>query len=247
MRLEGSVAVVTGGASGIGAATARALVREGARVVLADLDAEGGEALVEELGSDRACFVATDVTHDGQVAGLFDAAAEWAGTPDVVFNNAGIGHMGASHELATEEWQRVVDIDLGGVFRVAREALDRLQRAGVAGSLINCASVLGHVGQSQTAAYTAAKGGVVNLSRTLGLEYGPQGIRVNAVCPGYIDTPLLDGLDAETRRALTERHALGRMGRPEEVAAAVVFLASAEASFVTGSSLMVDGGYTAGK
>lgn len=247
MRLEGSVAVVTGGASGIGAATARALVREGARAVLADLDAEGGEALVEELGEDRARFVATDVTDDGQVAALFDAAEEWAGTPDVVFNNAGIGHMGASHELATAEWQRVVDIDLGGVFRVAREALGRLQRAGIPGSLINCASVLGHMGQSQTAAYTAAKGGVVNLSRTLGLEYGPQGIRVNAVCPGYIDTPLLDGLDAETRRVLTERHALGRMGRPEEVAAAVVFLASAEASFVTGSSLMVDGGYTAGK
>lgn len=247
MRLQDSVAVITGGASGIGAATARTLVREGARVVLADLDTEAGEALVGELGADRARFVRTDVTDENQVAALFDSAEQWAGIADVVFNNAGIGHMGASHELPTEQWQQVVDINLTGVFLVAREAVRRQYEAGVAGSLINCASILGHMGQSQTAAYTAAKGGVVNLSRTLGMEYGPHDIRVNAVCPGYIETPLLAGLDAETRRVLTERHAMGRMGRPEEVANAVLFLASAEASFVTGSSLMVDGGYTAGK
>jgi NAD(P)-dependent dehydrogenase (short-subunit alcohol dehydrogenase family) len=247
MRLQGSIAVITGGASGIGAATARALVREGARVVVGDRDTEAGEALVGELGADHARFVTTDVTDEGQVAALFDAAEQWAGTADVVFANAGIGHMAPSHECPTGDWQKVVDINLTGVFLTAREAVKRLHDAGKPGSVVNCASVLGHMGQSQTAAYTAAKGGVVNLSQTLGMEYGPAGIRVNAVCPGYIDTPLLDGLDAQTRQVLTDRHALGRMGRPEEVADAVVFLASDEASFVTGSSLMVDGGYTAGK
>lgn len=248
MRLEGSVAVITGGASGIGAATARAMVAEGARVVLADLDSEAGEALVGELGAQRARFVATDVSDEGQVAALFDTAEQWAGGPaDVVFNNAGIGHMAPSHECPTGDWQRLMDINLTGVFLVAREAVGRMLAADVPGSVINCASILGHVGQAQTAAYTAAKGGVVNLTRTLGLEYGPSNIRVNAVCPGYIETPLLEGLDAETRHVLTERHAMGRMGRPEEVANAVLFLARAEASFVTGTSLMVDGGYTAGK
>jgi NAD(P)-dependent dehydrogenase (short-subunit alcohol dehydrogenase family) len=241
------VAVVTGGASGIGAATARAMVAEGARVVVADVADEAGAALVAELGEERARYVATDVADENRVRALFDAAEQWAGTPDVVFNNAGIGHMAPSHEYATADWQRVLDINLTGVFLVAREAVGRMQERGLAGSLINCGSILGHMGQRQTAAYTAAKGGVVNLTRTLGLEYGPDNIRVNAVCPGYIETPLLDGLDDETRRELTERHAMGRMGQPEEVANAVVFLASAEASFVTGTSLMVDGGYTAGK
>ncbi|HKL77179.1 MAG TPA: SDR family NAD(P)-dependent oxidoreductase [Gammaproteobacteria bacterium] len=247
MRLEGSVAVVTGGASGIGAATVRAMVAEGARVVVADVADAAGAALVEELGEEWAHYVTTDVADESQVQALFDAAEQWAGTPDVVFNNAGIGHMAPSHECPTADWQRVLDINLTGVFLVAREAVSRMQNQGIAGSLINCGSILGHMGQRQTAAYSAAKGGVVNLTRTLGLEYGPDNIRVNAVCPGYVETPLLEGLDDETRRMLTERHAMGRMGRPEEVANAVVFLASAEASFVTGSSLMVDGGYTAGK
>ncbi len=148
--------------------------------------------------------------------------------------------------MSDDEYLRIIDINLNGVFRVARAALRVMYRQG-SGSIVNCASILGMMGQSQTAAYTAAKGGVVNMTRTLGIEAAPKGVRVNAIGPGYIDTPLLQALDDELLQQLISLHPMARLGRPEEIANGFLFLASDEASFVTGTTLMVDGGFTAGK
>jgi NAD(P)-dependent dehydrogenase (short-subunit alcohol dehydrogenase family) len=152
--------------------------------------------------------------------------------------------MGPSEELEKEEWERVIDINLTGSFLMAKRAIKEMKK-GSGGSIINCASILGTVGQSETAAYTSSKAGVVNLTRTLAAEFAPDGIRVNAVSPGYIETPMLEGIDEKTKKHLTSLHPIGRMGKPEEVAKAVTFLASDDASFVTGANLLVDGGYTA--
>lgn len=244
MRMQGKGVIVTGGASGIGAAAVRRMVEEGARAVIADMNAEAGEALAGELGNDKARFVATDVTDQEQVEALFRQAAEFCGV-DAVFNNAGIGHQAAAVDVTDEEWGQVISINLTGVFRVAREAMRHMQGRG--GSIINCASILGHFGQSQTAPYTAAKGGVVNMTRTLALEGALEGIRVNSISPGYVDTPLLDLLEQEVKDFLVSLHPLQRLGRPEEVANAALFLASDEASFITGADLPVDGGFLAGK
>jgi NAD(P)-dependent dehydrogenase (short-subunit alcohol dehydrogenase family) len=249
MRLKDKVAVVTGGASGIGEASVVDMVTEGARVVIADMDEKRGEELARRLNRERegsAVFQAVDVKDESQVKTLFEVTVSRFERVDVVFNNAGIGHMAQAEAYPTVDWQRVIDINLTGVFLVAKHALARMKPQG-AGSIINCASILGNVGQSMTSAYSAAKGGVVNLTRTLALEFAPHGIRVNTVSPGYIDTPILRDLDEETLRRLTALHPIGRLGRPEEVARAVTFLASDDASFITGANLMVDGGFTAGK
>ncbi len=244
MRMQGKGVIVTGGASGIGAAAVRRMVEEGARVVVADMNEELGAALVRELGDDKVRFLRTDVTDQQQVEALFKEAAAFGGV-DAVFNNAGIGHQAAAVDVTDEEWGQVIGINLTGVFRVAREAMRYMQGRG--GSIINCASILGHFGQSSTAPYTAAKGGVVNLTRTLALEGAPEGIRVNSISPGYIDTPLLELLDQELKDFLISLHPVGRLGRSEEVANAALFLASDEASFITGADLPVDGGFLAGK
>lgn len=243
MRMQDKGVVITGGASGIGAATAERMVAEGARVVLADMNTELGEALASRLGAERAKFVQADVSEPESVRMLFDTAESFTAV-DVVFNNAGVGHQSLAADYSDTDWRRVIDINLTGVFLAAREAMRRMARGGV---IINCGSILGHVGQSQTAAYCAAKSGVLNLTRTLALEGAAAGIRVNSVSPGYIATPLLDELDEETQAFLTSLHPVGRLGRAEEVANAVLFLASDEASFITGTDLLVDGGFTAGK
>ncbi|WP_114418660.1 SDR family NAD(P)-dependent oxidoreductase [Marinospirillum perlucidum] len=249
MRLQDKNLLVTGGASGIGLASVERCLQEGANLVIADLASSEGEKRAQELDgkySGRCLFIPVDVTSTEQVDALLAKMQSELGSVDGVFNNAGIGNLAPSTEVEDEDFQKVIDINLTGVFRVARAALRFMQKQG-SGSIVNCASILGVFGQSQTAAYTAAKAGVVNMTRTLALEYAQQGVRVNSIGPGYIDTPLLEALDDDMRQFLINLHPMKRLGRPEEIANAFLFLVSDEASFVTGANLLVDGGFTAGK
>ena len=249
MRLKSKNILITGGASGIGLATVERCLEEGANVVLADLAESQGAVRAAELDAKyagRCLFVAVDVTSTEQVNQMIATTVKELGSLDGVFNNAGIGGLSPADTYPDEEFLRIVDINLMGVFRVARASLHQMYAQG-SGSLVNCASILGVFGQSMTAAYSAAKGGVVNLTRTLALESASKGVRVNAVAPGYIDTPLLSLLDDATRQALIQMHPIGRLGRSEEVASAALFLLCDESSFVTGSNLVVDGGFTAGQ
>ncbi|MDX1805518.1 MAG: SDR family oxidoreductase [Paenisporosarcina sp.] len=243
MRLQDKVAIVTGGASGIGEFTVREMLKQGAKVVIADFDDAGGQKLADELG-EGVSFIHVDVSNEEQVEAMVKHSVDTFGKVDILFSNAGIGSTGSTDELSLEDWNKTISVNLSGVFLCAKYALKEMVKQG-SGSIVNCASILGHVGQAATASYTAAKGGVVNMTRALSVEYASQGIRVNAVCPGYINTPLLDQLDDATRKHLVSLHPLGRLGESHEVANAVVFLASDEASFVTGANLLVDGGYTA--
>lgn len=249
MRMQDKSVIVTGGASGIGLASVERCLQEGANVVIADLENSDGQARADELNGKhqgRCVFQAVDVTDTAQVDRLFADTVAELGSVDAVFNNAGIGGTCAADELGDDEYLRIIDINLNGVFRVARAALQVMYRQG-SGSIVNCASILGVFGQTGTAAYTAAKGGVVNMTRTLAIEAAKKGVRVNAIGPGYIDTPLLAALDQELLDGLISLHPIGRLGRAEEIANAFLFLASDEASFVTGAHLLVDGGFTAGK
>jgi NAD(P)-dependent dehydrogenase (short-subunit alcohol dehydrogenase family) len=243
LRLQDKVAIVTGGASGIGEYTVREMLKQGAKVVIADFDDAGGQKLADELG-EGVSFIHVDVSNEEQVEAMVKHSVDTFGKVDILFSNAGIGSTGSTHELTLEDWDKTISVNLSGVFLCAKYALIEMVKQG-RGSIVNCASILGHVGQAATASYSATKGGVVNMTRALALEYASQGIRVNAVCPGYINTPLLDQLDDATRKHLVSLHPLGRLGESHEVANAVVFLASDEASFVTGANLLVDGGYTA--
>jgi len=243
MRLEEKVAIVTGGASGIGRSTVEDMIDEEAKVAIVDLDEEKGKSLSDRLG-EKAVFLKADVTDEQSVESVFSAVLDEFGKVDILFNNAGVGSMGPSEELEKDEWERVINVNLTGSFLMAKQAIREMKKGG-GGSIINCASILGTVGQSETAAYTASKAGVVNLTQTLAAEFAPDGIRVNAVSPGYIETPMLEGIDEGTKEHLTSLHPIGRMGKPKEVAKAVTFLASDDASFITGANLLVDGGYTA--
>ncbi|MEH7382078.1 SDR family NAD(P)-dependent oxidoreductase [Bacillus sp. JJ1533] len=242
-KLQDKVAIITGGASGIGAATARLFVEEGAKVVLVDLNEEKGKAFEAELKAlnAEALFVKANITSEEEVANIYKQTIEAFGKVDVVFNNAGIGRVQPSHELEYSEWRNTVNVDLDGVFLVAREAIREFLKAD-GGVIVNTASMYGWVGSPGSAAYNAAKGGVVNLTRSLALEYAEQNIRVNALCPGFIDTPIIPEESKEVLRSMTP---LKRLGQAEEMAKAVLFLASDDSSFMTGNSLIVDGGYTA--
>nr|WP_306766446.1 3-oxoacyl-ACP reductase [Planctomonas deserti] len=246
-RLAGRVAVITGGGSGIGLATARRFAAEGARVVIGDVDRAAGEAAAAEVDG---LFVAVDVTDEAQVDALFDAAAERYGSVDIAFNNAGISPPDDDSIETTElpAWQRVQDVNLKSVYLCSRAALRHMVPAG-RGSIINTASFVAVLGSATSQiSYTASKGGVLAMSRELGVQFARQGIRVNALCPGPVDTPLLQELFAADQERAQRRlvHVpVGRFAKPEELAAAVAFLASDDASFITGSTFLVDGGISA--
>ncbi|WP_228545505.1 SDR family NAD(P)-dependent oxidoreductase [Burkholderia pseudomultivorans] len=245
MRFENKVAIVTGGASGIGAATARAFAREGARVVIADLADNGAELAAELIDQGgHALYVQTDVTDSDDVQELIARTVQVYGRVDVMFANAGVAVDNRIDSLDEAAWKKTLDINLTGVYLCNKYAIKHMLKQG-GGTIVNCGSIHSHVGKSGVTAYAAAKGGVKLLTQTLAIDYGQQNIRVNAVCPGYIDTPLLQNMSKDAKQALVALHPMGRLGRAEEVANAVLFLASDEASFVNGSSLLVDGGYTA--
>ncbi|MFJ8234224.1 SDR family NAD(P)-dependent oxidoreductase [Ureibacillus sp. NPDC094379] len=242
-KLDGKVAVITGGVSGIGAATARLFASEGAKLVLVDFNEEKGAAFETELKSEgyEAVFVKADVTNEADVKNIYETALNAFSKVDILFNNAGIGAVKPTEELTYAEWRRTVEVDLDGVFLVAQGAIKEFLK-GSGGVIVNTASMYGWVGSPGSAAYNAAKAGVINLTRSLGLEYATRNIRVNALCPGFIETPILGDTD---REFLTNATPMKRLGKPEEMAKAVLFMASDDSSFMTGNSLIVDGGYTA--
>jgi NAD(P)-dependent dehydrogenase (short-subunit alcohol dehydrogenase family) len=249
---DGAVAVVTGAGSGIGRTTAIEFADRGASVVVADIDTEGGEETAELIGDagGEATFVETDVTDAAATEAMVETAVEEYGRLDYAFNNAGIGGASAMiPEVEPEEWETVIDVNLVGVFKCMQAELDRMQSQDGGGVIVNNSSVLGQVGFETASGYVAAKHGVLGLTKTAALENGETGVRVNAVCPGFIDTPLLEegGIEegSEMREQIEGRHAVNRLGTPEEVAAAVAWLCEDDASFVTGEALGVDGGYLA--
>lgn len=246
MRFTERVAVITGGASGIGAATARRFHAEGAAVMIADLSDDLGEALAAELGEDRAAYRHVDVSVWEEVEALMAATLAQFGRVDVLFNNAGIGSFAVTPDLSVEEWRRVLAIDLDGVFHGCKAAIP-IMRAQGGGAIINTASASGLAGDYSFAAYNAAKGAVVNYTRAAGIDHAREGIRINAVCPGPVATPIISSVMAipHVMEAWNECVPVGRFARPEEIAAVVAFLASEDASYIVGAAIPVDGGLTA--
>ncbi len=244
LRLEGRVATVTGGASGIGLATVRRLAAEGARVVVADVDADAGKAAADEVSG---TFVRCDVTDEADVRGLFETAVETYGRLDIAFNNAGISPPDDDSILDTalDAWRRVQEVNLTSVYLCCKHAIPHMQRQGK-GSIINTASFVAVMGAATSQiSYTASKGGVLAMSRELGVQFAREGIRVNALCPGPVNTPLLQELfakDPERAQRRLVHVPMGRFAEPEEIAAAVAFLASDDSSFMTASTFLVDGG-----
>jgi NAD(P)-dependent dehydrogenase (short-subunit alcohol dehydrogenase family) len=243
-RFSGRTAVVTGGGSGIGLATVRRLASEGAHVVIGDVDAGPGQAAADEAGG---LFVRTDVTSQEQVEALFAAAVDTYGSVDVAFNNAGISPPEDDSILDTgiDVWQKVQEVNLTSVYLCCKAAIPHMQRAG-RGAIVNTASFVAVMGAATSQiSYTASKGGVLAMTRELGVQFAREGIRVNALCPGPVDTPLLQELfaaDPERAQRRLVHIPMGRFARAEEIASTVAFLASDDASFITASTFLVDGG-----
>lgn len=253
-RLDDKVALVTGGGLGIGRATCLAMAREGATVVVADIDDDSATDLVSEIADDggTAAFWHMDVTSEDEVREVFIKVEEGFGRLDVLVNNAGISGVDKpTHEITVDEWEKVIAVNVGGVFLCTREALPIMRRQ-KSGSIINLSSIYGIIGAPDLPPYHASKGAVRLMTKTDALLYAEDGIRVNSVHPGYIWTPLVEELAKQSevgveafREQLDEAHPIGHVGEPDDIAWGIVYLASDEAKFVTGSELVIDGGYTA--
>ena len=249
MRLEGKVAFISGGARGMGAAEARLFASEGAKVAIGDVLAADGQRLVEEISEvgGAALFIPLDVTSEAQWQEAIAATVRSFGKLDILVNNAGVGGQGTVEEVTVAEWDRVMDINAKGVFLGTKAAIPELRRTG-GGSIINISSQLGLVGvDNSSPQYQASKGAVRLLTKSTAIQYAAEGIRANSVHPGPIATPMTEAgrADQERFQVTVSRIPLGRYGEPEEVANGVLFLASEESSFMTGSELVIDGGWTA--
>lgn len=250
MMLKDKVALVTGAASGIGRAVALAYAREGAKVLVSDLHAAGGDetvALIRGAGGE-AVFAAADVADPASGPALVQRAVQAFGRLDIACNNAGIGGaQAATADYPDDAWQQVIAVNLSGVFYGMKAQITQMLAQGQGGAIVNIASILGQVGFASAPAYTAAKHGVVGLTKAAGIEYGSRGVRVNAVGPAFIHTPMIAGLEADPAgaQALRALHPIGRLGEPAEVAELVLWLSSPAASFVTAAYYPVDGGYLA--
>jgi len=245
-QLKGKRALITGGSSGIGAATARLFAAEGARLVVSGLDAAGCEAVAAEISDagGSAAWIAGDLADRAFCRGLVDAAAERLGGLDILINNAGLSRRGTAEEALDADWDLVMAVNLTAPFMLARAAIPVMRRGG-GGVIVNTASELAFIGTTHNVAYCASKGAVIQLTRALALDHARENIRVNAICPCPVDTPLLVGFrdDAdEEKRAIADETPMGRIGTPDEIAAAMLFLASDASTFMTGAPLVVDGG-----
>ncbi len=247
-QLEDRVALVTGGSSGIGRATALALAREGAKVVIADLNVSGGEQtaqLIKQAGGES-IFVEADVSKSTSAEAMVNRTVESYGRVDCAFNNAGVARGGSTVDCKEEDWDLTISVNLTGVWLSMKyEIAQMLKQSG--GTIVNTSSAYGLAAAGGSPAYVASKHGVIGLTKTAALEYASFGIRVNAVCPGHISTPMIERSLADPQRTaqMLSRHPIGRIGKPEEVAQAVVWLCSDAASFVTGHAMAVDGGWVA--
>ena len=246
-RFENRVAVITGGASGIGLATARRLASEGAKIVIADVDDTAGKAAADEVGG---AYEHTDVTNETEVEGLFQRTVDAFGSVDVAFNNAGISPAddGSILETGIDAWQRVQQVNLTSVYLCCKYALPHMRRQGK-GSIVNTASFVAVMGAATSQiSYSASKGGVLAMTRELGVEFARENIRINALCPGPVETPLLLSIYGDDPAALERRRThwpTGRLAKPREVVNGALFLASDESTYVNGATFLVDGGLTA--
>lgn len=249
VRLKDKVAIITGAASGIGKATAQLFAEHGAKIVVADIDKDGGDQTVIDIhaANHEAIYVQTDVTISDNTERMVEETVRTFGKLDILFNNAGIAMRLSVSELPEADWHRCLGVNLTGVFLCAKAAIPIMQKNG-GGSIINMSSIYGIVGADVRAAYVASKGAVTNLTRGMALDYAEDNIRVNCICPGFVETPLVAGVvkTPEEYQKLANKHPLRRLGQPDEIAYGALYLASDESAFVTGIALPIDGGYTAG-